>query len=395
MRLDALVFAIAAFGITFSVVVSHAQSTLYYVFVVVFFIPLILPGHFRTAFTPAAFILALIPMIFFFFQVVADETGRVSFFDMQRQISLSVILFIACWLARVDDTTRRQFFGLAAFAHGVLAFIAYWSWSPSEDWHRLSAFGVGTAPMAEFALAAILAAICSGNRRLVLLCTALAAPTLFGTQMRSAFVAAAIALVIFFYPAFRNRAVWARLLLVAGAVLGGAVFFTVMLDFVRELLLLDDPHRGLDSGFSGRFNSWRIGFEVFLDNFLVGVGVGHPLAKHAHNAFLIVAAEQGIFALLMMVGGVAAALLYAVRQRDYVAMAVINGWLFYLLTSPRYISFSFGIFLGWIIVLRQFWLMGEARRTRQSARPRPRLDPFEASETPKDLSPVDPVNPHR
>lgn len=71
---------------------------------------------------------------------------------------------------------------------------------------------------------------------------------------------------------------------------------------IVDLLLLDDPYRGLGTGFTGRMESWREALEIFSNNPFFGVGFRtHELymttLSSAHNGYLAVLAESGAFGL--------------------------------------------------------------------------------------------------
>ena len=69
--------------------------------------------------------------------------------------------------------------------------------------------------------------------------------------------------------------------------------------FSEQTLHLDDRYRGLNSGFSGRTELWRLTYEVWLSNPLVGIGYRaheyYPgLEISSHNGYLALLAETGI-----------------------------------------------------------------------------------------------------
>ena len=71
-----------------------------------------------------------------------------------------------------------------------------------------------------------------------------------------------------------------------------------MASVLSEVLMLNDEHRGINSGFSGRTDYWLYGVKLFLDNFYTGVGYGQAekiLQIPIDNGYILLLAELGIF----------------------------------------------------------------------------------------------------
>ncbi|CCG41379.1 O-antigen ligase family protein [Magnetospirillum molischianum] len=113
-----------------------------------------------------------------------------------------------------------------------------------------------------------------------------------------------------------------------GWVIGGVaagllllVYGSSLTSFIsRELLLLDDANRGLDSGFSGRSEVWREAWEQWLDYPLFGLGFMHDLElggsedmNRAHNLPLTLLSETGLIGLAGFVGFSLWGVAYGVR----------------------------------------------------------------------------------
>ena len=350
-RSTAIVLSLAAFGVTLSTIVDRAQGVMYYAFVLLFLVPLVLPGELKLALRRGPLVAAAVLILLFSMQVIWVHAGVVTIDGVLRQVGLSLVLFLTCWIAAHDEVVQRLFFAITALAHAMLAFVGYLYWSPAADWDRLGTFGLHTAAWAEFALGAILAALCTGDRRLVLVCSALAFPALAGTSMRGAIIGATLALAISFYPIFAKQPFFVRAFGAFAAAVLVIAFSDWLLSAAAGVLLWDDPHRGAEAGFSGRFDNIGAGIAVFLEHAWFGAGTQHPVAAYTHNAFAKVAAEQGVFALLMYLALIAIALIRANHMSKYLAIAVVLGWTFYMLTAPRYVSFSFANFVGWIVIM--------------------------------------------
>lgn len=84
------------------------------------------------------------------------------------------------------------------------------------------------------------------------------------------------------------------------------LFLAPLLGGLREILSVDDPNRGIGSGFTGRAERWSMAWQAFESHPVFGVGFRcHELVtgENAHNGFLAYLAETGV------IGGAAAFLL--------------------------------------------------------------------------------------
>lgn len=84
--------------------------------------------------------------------------------------------------------------------------------------------------------------------------------------------------------------------------LGGAVtayYADAVLRGASDFFAIQDRHRGLESGGSGRLDTWKATWSLFLDNPLLGVGFrAHETVlkvnTSAHNGYLALLAEIGV-----------------------------------------------------------------------------------------------------
>lgn len=93
------------------------------------------------------------------------------------------------------------------------------------------------------------------------------------------------------------------LILLAGSLVA-AVFAYRTSDFLlKEVILIDDQYRGIDTGFSDRATLWQAAYDLWAENPFVGVGYGQHaeqmgLGTYAHNMVLVLLSELGIFGLI-------------------------------------------------------------------------------------------------
>ena len=110
---------------------------------------------------------------------------------------------------------------------------------------------------------------------------------------------------------------------------------------VNEIFLIEDPYRGLGTGFTGRTQEWIEGLEFFLNNPFFGKGF---YTTTIHNGYIKLLAENGIFMTLMI--------LYILFKYTKIILnnsndilirysfCYIIAYLFFLIFSPRYINLN-------------------------------------------------------
>ena len=81
-------------------------------------------------------------------------------------------------------------------------------------------------------------------------------------------------------------------------VLAAAVLFSGLLEnaFV-SYFAIHNKYRGLGTGFTGRFVVWRVAWNLFLENPILGIGfraLDHVVRVTAHNGYLTLLAEIGL-----------------------------------------------------------------------------------------------------
>jgi O-Antigen ligase len=205
---------------------------------------------------------------------------------------------------------------------------------------------------------------------------ALALVALFLVQSRGSLLAALFLITAITLAGMRSRTVIAiAVACTIGVTLDVFVFDTRLSsavgDFVADdVLLLNDPYRGLGTGASGRDITLDFGLELFVEHPLAGVGFGRSgdLAsevggKSIHNGYLALLADLGapLFAIpaIIMIG----AAWLSVARKDWESFGMIVSFMFgFLLWSPRAINMSLPTMLFWAFVARSWILPLRPRR---------------------------------
>lgn len=146
-------------------------------------------------------------------------------------------------------------------------------------------------------------------------------------------------------------------------------------DFVAsDVLLLDDPYRGLGTGASGREDGWIFALETIMANPFFGVGAAYTdrLATVAgedliHNGHLSLIADLGFVLVLpiyiLLLGGIVLGIRKKLwRETAYIAVFV----LFFTMFSPRIINASVNPMLLWMLV-SVVWLKAHVSANHHSA----------------------------
>ena len=118
-------------------------------------------------------------------------------------------------------------------------------------------------------------------------------------------------------------------------------------DFFVNLFKLDDPYRGLSSGSSGRDELWRAAMALWWNHPWFGVGFRMheaylPANFSAHNAYLAMLADTGVFGLLWYLALMAMAWIGMFRLKDartrHLAIGLIVSYTFVGLFERRAIN---------------------------------------------------------
>jgi O-antigen ligase len=340
------------YGVTASSFIYGAQSIQYYFFVLLGFlacVPLIVLGLQNNQVMTRALLFAFLPLLLYVLQALwhqdYDLMGRVPLLYLGSVIA--VLMAIATGL--LDERSFRSLMYWVAIGHILIAIYGIQHWNPiltERNLARFSALGLREAVWAELMVGAFLAALLSGQRWLIAVATIVAGVVIFGTQMRGFGLALALSLMAFiFYRINQNK----LLIVIVGlglAIALGAVYFDSIYRFVFSVLLLDDPYRGLDSGFSGRFNNWQAGLEKFSETPLIGVGLYDPVASYTHSGYLKAFAQFGVIYGLLFLGILFIAFKRSLHLMRADLIAGVVCYCVFIASSPRYINFQLMPFVG-------------------------------------------------
>lgn len=109
--------------------------------------------------------------------------------------------------------------------------------------------------------------------------------------------------------------------------------------FLRnDVLLWNNPYRGIDSGLTGRLSGWREAADIFMAQPVLGQGI--DTLTSVHNGFLRLAGEGGMILLLAMGALIGVGLRSAWKAQNNLAVAIILGYLIYAMTYPRMLNMN-------------------------------------------------------
>jgi O-antigen ligase len=297
--------------------------------------------------------------------------------------TVNVIFLLSLGILVAGSPDPRLMASIAAiYAVITSVFLVYINLKGAYLWGRLIA---GLQPNFWGLIGLSVAVSALGFRRL-----AFAAPpilvgcwTIYNASSRSAIVGLAAAILAIAIRAARELR-GTRLYLALGGIAAGAMLvalFWSSLDVAavnivgNDLLKLDDPYRGLGTGFSGREDLWTGTLDVWLRDPIFGVGFRESaqiLDYPSHNGYLAMLADTGIFGLLVYCALLGAALRAAWRVTEpstrNLAITTIVAYAVMSLFEAR--AINTGNPFGFLIVMVCFIaLVFEVRRRLPAARP--------------------------
>jgi O-Antigen ligase len=372
-------------GSTYASIFLGGQGAFYYAFVLCGFalgLPLFIKD--KTLLKSAQPALLAILTLLLGIMILQSSFLRLSdnYFD-EAAILRTFSLVVAIGAATQFAALEARYFSIACILvvliHLPLLGYGVMSWRQlAADTDEASRLGgeVHTAVWAELALGTFLTALLTGKRWLMLVSGAAGAALVAATQMRGVGLAGAFAVLTYTY--FR----WLRKMPLPGWLLLGSMtmiiatyYLDTIVNIVSEALLLDDPHRGLSTGFSGRFDNWRLGWNLFANYPLWGVGPSHPDANYTHNGYIKVLAEYGGVFGLVCFFALAKGLWNALRSGNPGVAAGVISLMVFISSSPRYINFQLMPFVGIVCVIAA--LIGKDGKT-TNARPASKPTPLQA-----------------
>lgn len=264
-----------------------------------------------------------------------------------------VIIFLICMaLANADSKNVETAFlvsWVAMFAILIYGIIAGGALRIEFGIDRFSGAGFREVIWSEIALGTLVLAFLTRRHPVFLLTLPFVGLIVFATQMRVAGLAVFFGVLVYVADRyfFQKGRAGRMAFLAAGivAIFSFVVFFEAISQLVRLLLLLDHSHRGLESGFSGRFENIAMGWHAYLASPLIGFGLEDETVNYTHNSFVLVMAQYGIFGIFWCCL-VLYSMLIAFRQRDLVLLSCLIVLTIYYMAQPRHINFQVFPFVG-------------------------------------------------
>ena len=218
---------------------------------------------------------------------------------------------------------------------------------------RFSSEAIGTAAWAEIALGVVLLCIMSEFRVASAMFVPIALYIIVIAEMRIAGIAASVALTLYWFLRVKYRTTkHVFFLFVIGGLsfllLAISLFGAHIIDILRAALLLDDVHRGINSGFSGRFDNFAAGLAIADDNLFFGVGPLDATAGYTHNGYIKVFAQYGIVFGMPFMVFLVLSLFAAFRGRSPSLIASIVALLIFYAGQPRHLNLQLMPLVGLI-----------------------------------------------
>jgi len=137
----------------------------------------------------------------------------------------------------------------------------------------------------------------------------------------------------------------------------GRIFSGVVSFVGNDVLLLNDPLRGLDSGISGRAEGYAIALERFNANPILGFGFGQSnkdvadeLGTGLHNGHMALLIDLGVFMYAIILFIMLGALARAMLMREWLISGFILAFMFFIFFASRSINASVVPMTGWLMI---------------------------------------------
>ena len=213
----------------------------------------------------------------------------------------------------------------ALFSLPSAAFLIFVALTGEQEWGRLAAHGIEPNWWGFMGMGLAASAFALRSRLLTVLCFGAGFYITYAASSRGSMISIVLgSLVVAFASArkLQRRHAAPALLAALGALVIWILFSHTITagvsNAIVDALRINDPYRGVDSGFSGREEIWADVIDIWQRSPLVGVGFHqHQLLTKstlpAHQSYLGMLADTGIFGLLWYVGFLAASLVAGFR----------------------------------------------------------------------------------
>lgn len=306
-------------------------------------------------------------------------------FGWEDLINLFNVLFVFLIGILVSSTVDRRLISKIAASFAVLfsPYLLYVNLTGEYVWGRLVA---GSQPNVWGLLSVNIAvgAFALKSRLLQVACLSVALMTLYNAEARGSMMATIPILCVFLYHWYAHQrkvdvaSKWIVTYVLIVIAFSIVAFYSDVI--INDILRLNDPYRGLQSGATGRNEAWSEALRLWFNSPMFGVG----FRKHeeymvfsvlsAHNAYLAMLADTGFVGFLAYMAFLIGSLVAAVRgvTDDRLRMflvAVIASYAVAGLFERRAIntgnSFSILFIFACLLALRLAW---EKHRSRAESK---------------------------
>lgn len=241
--------------------------------------------------------------------------------DLANVFNVLFVFTLGLLVASSTDHTLLKRIA-ATYAMMTGAYLLYINLFGSYQWGRLSA-GASPNTWGFVALNVAAGAFCVNSRLLAVGCWAIVLLTMYNAQSRGSMIAG----IPFIFASVYYLLVYQRRVDVSWKVIGmvsvlisGSVALVAHPDFITDnVMRLNDPSRGLQSGATGRDDAWWEGLRVWSESPLLGVGYRKHeqymrfTTLNAHNAHISMLADTGIIGFVLYAGFLATSYFAALR----------------------------------------------------------------------------------
>ncbi len=254
--------------------------------------------------------------------LVSDLINNASWTDLANVINVIFVFLIGFVVACCDDRflIRRI---AATYAVLLVPYLVYVNVFGNYIFGRLNA-GAQPNLWGLIALNVAVGAYCVRNRLLAGACWATVLVTLYHAQARGSMVALVPLVAVGGYAWWRHSQrtdrSW-KVLAALAVLLSGMAILVVEPDFfINNVMRLNDPNRGLQSGLTGRDVAWGEALRIWYGAPLLGVGFRrHELFMEitqfssSHNAYIAMLADTGFVGFTVYVLFLAGSFVAALR----------------------------------------------------------------------------------
>jgi len=281
-----------------------------------------------------------------------------SYGDLVRLVPITTVILLGDCARRQRTEQFEKVMILTALVHIPILFSTYWgARSEIQNGARLAGDNVAVAALAEIAIGTAWAGILSNRKSVAIFSLSAAFLVIIMTQMRTAGLAVFITLTFYVIAkVVTSRKTKARYAVILSLVGASIFYISTQLASIQSAinlaLLLDDPHRGLSSGFSGRFSNFYDGWAAFLANPVLGSGSTDLVVNFTHNGYILTLAQFGLPIALLCFAFLTSALIKSYRYRNIAIFSVIMGLLFFYIGQPRNINTQLCPLIGILVAFR-------------------------------------------